>query len=103
MTITIYAKKRITKEGKTFYNYLARLTQKSTGEVITAQVKFREECGTPKPEKCPMLIEVPKTAANMSTRDFTDEFGDKKTAYTVWVSEWKQGAEFVDTSMDDYE
>lgn len=104
MNVTIFAKKRTNNEGKTFYNYLARMCQKSTGEIVTVQVKFREECGKPKADECPMIIEIPKTAANMSTREFKDEFGDAKTARTMWVSQWKKSeAEFVDRSMDDYE
>lgn len=104
MNVTIYAKNRTTKEGKPFYNYLTRMMQKSTGEIVTVQVKFREDCGSPKADQCPMIIEVPKGKANMSTREFKDEFGDTKIARTMWVSEWtKSKTEFVDNSMDDYE
>ena len=52
MQVTIFAKKRNTKEGKVFYTYLTKLTKKD-GTEVTASVKFRDECGSPKPDHCP--------------------------------------------------
>ena len=103
MEITIYAKKRTTAEGKTFFSYLSNLTRKD-GTVQTVSVKFRDECGSPKPEKCPMNIKFEKGAANLSTRNFTrEDTGEISLSYTLWVSRWEQGTPFVDHSLDDFE
>lgn len=103
MEVTIYAKKRTTNEGKTFFSYLATLTRKD-GTHQTVSVKFRDEAGTPKPEKCPMNITFNKNSANLATREFIrEDTGEIGTSYTLWVSGWEQGALFVDHSLDDYE
>lgn len=107
MEITIYAKKRTTREGKTFYNYLSRLNRRDeTGEIISqiVSVKFREDAGTPKPENCPMNIEFPKQTANLSSRNYTrEDTGETGKSYTLWISEWEPGTPFVDHSLDDFE
>ena len=103
MEITIYAKKRTTAEGKTFYSYLSTLTRKDGGKQ-TVSVKFRDDAGNPKPEHCPMNIKFEKGWANMSTSEFTrEDTGEIGTSFTLWVSRWEQGTPFVDHSLDDYE
>lgn len=103
MEITIYAKKRTTAEGKTFYSYLSTLTRKD-GTKQTVSVKFRDDAGNPKPEHCPMNITFEKSAANMATREFTHEAtGEVGLSYTLWVSRWENGTPFVDHSLDDFE
>lgn len=101
MTITIFAKKKNTTDGKTFYTYLATLKKKD-GTEQTVSVKFRDEAGTPKPEKCPMNIIIDKKNANLSKKDFVKDDGETYTSFTLWVSEWLQGAPYVDTSLDDF-
>lgn len=102
MNITVFAKKRTTEDGKkTFYNYLATLVKKD-GSEIKVSVKFREECGAPKPEKCPCNIIVDKGKANLSTREVTTNDGEIVTVYTLWVSEWKPGEEYKDHSLDEF-
>ena len=105
MNLTVFAKKRTTKEGKPFYTYLSTLTKKDGTELTTA-VKFRDECGAPRPETCPVNIIVPKDNANLSSRDFTrEDTGEKSKSYTLWVSSWELDAvnPFVDHSLDDFE
>ena len=103
MEITIYAKKRTTADGKTFYSYLSTLTRKD-GTKQTVSVKFRDDAGNPKPENCPMNIKFDRGAANMVTRDFTrEDTGETGISYTLWVSRWEHGAPFVDHSLDDFE
>ena len=83
MEITIYAKKRTTSEGKSFYSYLSNLTRKD-GTKQTVSVKFRDDCGNPKPENCPMNIKFDKSDANMATREFVrDDTGLVGTSYTL--------------------
>lgn len=103
MEIAIYAKKRTTKDGKLFYSYLSNLTRKD-GTTQTVAVKFRDECGSPKPEECPMNIEVEKEHMNLATSVFTrEDTGEPATSYKLWVSAWKPGSPWVDTSLDDFD
>lgn len=103
MEITIYAKKRTTSEGKSFYAYLSTLKKKDGAE-LTTSVKFRDEAGQPKPEKCPMNIKFDKRDANLSHREFTrEETGEIGLSHTLWISRWENGSEFVDHSLDDFE
>lgn len=103
MEITIYAKKRHASDGKTFYSYLSTLTRKD-GTKQTVSVKFRDEAGNPKPEKCPMNVKFDKGNANMTARAFTRrDTGEVGMSYTLWVSAWEPGAPFVDNSLDDFE
>lgn len=103
MEITIYAKKRTTAEGKLFFSYLSTLTRKD-GTRQTVSVKFRDECGSPRPENCPMNVKFDKGRANMATREFVrKDTGEVMTSYTLWVSAWEPGTPFVDHSLDDFE
>lgn len=103
MEITIFAKKRTSSEGKSFFSYLSTLTRKD-GTKQTVSVKFRDDCGNPKPEQCPMNVKFDKGNANISTREFVrEDTGEVGTSYTLWVSAWEPGAPFVDHSLDDFE
>ena len=108
MKVVIFAKKRTTKDGKPFTAYVTKLTKKD-GEEITAGVRFREECGSPKDTECPLYIEVEKENANMTTKTFesTDpETGEIKdvVSRTLWVTKWERSKEkYVDHSLDDFE
>lgn len=102
MEIAIYAKKRSTKDNKTFYSYLSTLTRKD-GTKQTVAVKFRDEAGNPKPENCPMNVKFDRKDANMATSDFVrKDTGEVATSYTLWVSRWEVGSPFVDRSLDDF-
>lgn len=103
MEITVFAKKRRTSEGKEFPSFIATLTRKD-GSAQTVQVKFREDCGTPKADKCPMNIKFDKRDANLSSRDYTrEDTGEVATSYTLWVNKWVEGAPYIDKSLDDFE
>ena len=102
MEITIFAKKRESKDGRKFNTYLTTLTKKS-GEQLTVSVKFREEAGNPDPKTCPCNIVVEKENLNMAQRNYTvEETGEVRVGYTLWVSSWKPGKPYVDHSMDEY-
>ena len=77
MKLAIFAKKLTSREGRPFAKYFTTLTKKS-GEEIMVQVKFREDCGAPKPEECPMNIVVDKTDCNYreKTSSYVDEDGN---------------------------
>lgn len=102
MEITIYAKKKQSRDGKTFYTYLSTLTRKD-GTQQTVQVKFRDEAGNPKPENCPMNIVIDKNDANLSSRDYVrEDTGETVRAFTLWVTQYAPGSKFVDHSLDDF-
>lgn len=101
MEISIFAKKRQTKEGKTFYTYLTTLTNRD-GVSVSAQVKFRESCAQPKPESCPRNIVFDKRDGNLSVREFTNEKGETVVSRTLWISAWDEGSPYEDHSLDDY-
>ena len=105
MQITVFAKKATTKEGKSFVRYISRPTKKN-GEEVTATVKFREECGAPSADNCPMNIMLTKADCNMSSRWYenTDENGEtvRRESKTLWVSNWTEGEPYVDHSMDEF-
>ena len=104
MNITIFAKKRKTADGRVFYSFISRLVNKTTGEEETFRVKFRDECGSPKADDCPCVIEVERGKINRVVEHYVDDkTGDDRTSQTLWISEWTKGGEYVDTSMDDYE
>ena len=101
--ITIFAKKRTTKDGKKFDTFITRLNKKD-GSTVTTSVKFPDE-NKPNPLECPMNIEVPKGKMNLSTRTITDEeTGAVIESRTLWVKEWeKSKTPYVDTSLDDFD
>ena len=101
MKFTIFSKKQTTKEGKTFYRFLATLTRKD-GTSQTVAVKFRDECGAPKPEKCPMNIIVDRGDANLSKKEFVKPNGDTVLSCTLWVSRWEMGDPYIDKSLDEF-
>lgn len=101
--ITIFAKRRISKEDKPFTTYLTTIPKKD-GTEQTMQVKFRQECGNPRAEYCPMNIIVDKDSVNISVKHYTNpDTGITTTSHTLWVSAWQQGSEYVDHSTDDYD
>ena len=112
MKLSVFAKRRQSQDtdSKTgaitlrdFWTYLTTLVNKSTGEVVPVQIKFRQACGAPEPQKCPMFIEVPKDKANLSWEKYVNEDGEEMQAAKMWVCEWSPAGEFVDHSLDDFE
>lgn len=105
MEITLFAKRRTTKEGKVFFQYLTTLTRKD-GTTNTVRVAFRDADGDnkpPKAETCPRNIIFEKNDANMATNKYTDaNTGEVKERQTLWLTRWEQGSEYVDHSMDEY-
>lgn len=101
MEITVFAKRRNSKDGKTFYQYITTLTKKD-GSTETMRVCFRN-VDPPKPDSCPRNIIVNRDNSNVALRHYTDpNTGELKSNRTLWVSVWGQGSEYVDHSLDDY-
>lgn len=102
MEITIFAKRRTSKDGRPFVNFLTTLTRKD-GTTQSMQVKFREDCGSPKAESCPMNITFKQEDANVSKRVFVrDDTGEQCEAFTLWISAWANGTPYVDHSLDEF-
>lgn len=102
--ITIFAKRRKTKEGnKTFTQYLTTMTTKE-GEERTMSVVFKEGCAAPKPDSCPCIIEFEKKDGNVSRRRYVrEDTGEDAYSYTLWLDAYKlTDKAYVDTSMDEY-
>lgn len=105
MEIAIFAKKRNTRDGKVFHQFLTTLTR-NDGTTETMRVAFRniDDNAMPKPESCPRNIRFDKTDANIAVSSYTDnETGEIKQRKTLWVSKWEPGQPYVDHSLDDYE
>lgn len=103
MEITIFAKKRMSKDNKPFAVYLTSLKRKD-GTELKASVGFTTKAFQPNPDECPINIVVDKKDANLNTSTYEDvETGALKTKYKLWVSKWERGSEYVDHSLDDFE
>lgn len=112
MKIAIFAKKRNVEEidaktGATvlrpFYTYLTTLVNKSTGEVLPVQVKFRQACGAPDPATCPCFINIDKQDANLSWEDYMNDEGETLKAAKMWVTKWTPAGAYVDHSLDEFD
>lgn len=102
MEITIYSKKRHRADGKDFYIYFSTLFRPD-GSNQPVTVKFRECCGNPKPEKCPMNITFEKKDANLHSHEFVrEDTGETGIQYTLWISDWTEGSPFIDHSLDEF-
>lgn len=111
MKITIYAKKRTTSEGKTFYNYLSKLTKKN-GEELPITVHFKMSAGMPDPNACPCVIEFSKKDANLSKKERAYAKTDVVTGEVtegihidnqLWLSNWNMIGEAEDHSLDEFD
>jgi len=111
MELTVFAKKRTSKDGKVFFNFITRITNKRTGEVETMSVRFRDPCPVPNAALCPQNIVVNREDCNISTKSITRKGKDEETGEdvardvttkTLWVTAWEHGSAYVDHSMDDY-
>lgn len=103
MEITIFAKKRQTRDGKKyFFSYLTTLKKKD-GSPCTCAVKFAAPAENPDPLLCPMNIVVDKSECHMVIEPYTNErTGEVKDSYRLWVKNYKPGSPYVDHSMDDF-
>lgn len=105
MKIAIFAKRKTKNDEKKtpFYIYLSSLTNKETGEIMPVRVKFRDECGKPDPNKCPMFISFDKKNANLQLETYVTDEGEERTVRNLWIAKWSNAGEYVDTSLDEFE
>lgn len=111
MKATIYAKKRTTRDGKTFYVYLSKL-MKNDGTETPVTVHFKQSANLPKPDSCPCVIEFDRKTANLSKKErhfaktdvVTGEVYEETTIDNqLWLSEYRIcDGEYVDNSLDDF-
>lgn len=103
MEITVFAKERKTKEGRAFTSYVTKLLNKSTGEIETMTVKFRQACGSPDAKDCPCNIEIAKSDCNVQEQSYTrEDTGETMIGKSLWVNSWAMGSEYIDHSTDEY-
>lgn len=101
MTLTIFAKKRKTKDGKEFPIFITRMTKKDGSELV-ANIQF-VDCDKPKPNACPLNIDVEKTDANLTCRTVTTDDGNVYENNTLWVKAYSESKEaYVDHSLDEF-
>lgn len=103
MEISIFAKKRITADGKkSFFSYLTTLVRRD-GTPCTCVVKFVQPAEAPDPLDCPCNIVVTKDDCNMTQESYTDKkSGEVRTSYKLWIKKYSAGSPYVDHSMDDF-
>lgn len=102
MFLTIFAKKRTSKENKLFYTYLTQLKKKDSDESVTVQVKFPDDI-KPNPLECPMNIEVEKKNANLQEKKVTTGSGEI-VSRILWVKDYNVSENpYEDSSLDDYD
>lgn len=97
MKITVFAKERTGKDNNKFLTYLSKLT-KTTGDEVTVQLKFSEECGRIKKENCPCIIEVETSDCSYSERKVVKD--DREIINRVlWINKYTKTDEvFIDNS-----
>lgn len=102
LKVTLFSKQQMRSDGRTFPKYLATLTR-TDGSTLTCQVRFKmDEKSKPDPASCPMNILVNRNKANLAKRALVDkDTGEVFDAFTLWVSEWREGEPYVDHSLDD--
>lgn len=103
MEITIFAKKRQTRDGKkSFFTYLTTLVKKD-GSPVTCAVKFAAPADPPDPLSCPLNIIVAKDDCNMVIEPYTnDKTGETRDSFRLWVKNYVIGSPYIDHSMDDF-
>ena len=103
MEITIYAKKRQTRDGKkSFFSYLTTLKKKD-GSPCTCAVKFATPAENPDPLSCPLNIVIKKEYCNMVVEPYTnDKTGEVRDSYRLWIKDYSIGSPYVDHSMDEF-
>lgn len=111
MKITLFAKKRTTKEGKQFAVYLSTLT-KNDGTNVPVTVHFKQSAGLPNPDKCPCVVEFDRKTANLSKKErhfaktdvVTGEMYEETAVDNqLWLSAYSiLDGEYVDNSLDDF-
>lgn len=101
LKITVFSKKCKTKDGKTFYKNVAKLTKKD-GTEIYVNVMLPEDDKL-KADECPIIIEVDKANANLSTERDTAEDGTVYERHTLWIKKYTRSKEkYVDKSLDEF-
>ena len=99
MKVTVFAKKKQTKEGRPFTAYVGRMTKKD-GTEQAMSVKFKD-CEPP--VVCPCNLEFDKQNGNISITSYPTEDGKIGESRTLWLSAWMKGEPYVDHSLDDFE
>ena len=112
MKLNVFAKKGKSKDGHEFPIFLTTLYKKD-GSELKASIKFRQDAPQLDAKKCPCVIDVAKTDANLVISQIKDpETGDflydlstgiVKESRTLWVSNFTYVGPYIDHSLDDFD
>lgn len=105
MKITLFAKKRTTREGKPFSVYVSKLQKKDgTEQYVTVKYSGDDPAKDFRADLCPLIIDVDRASANLSRKKHTDDEGNEYESFTLWVKDYTLSTEkYVDHSLDDFE
>lgn len=99
MRVTVFSKKKTTKEGKAFETYFGTL-QKKDGTEMTTEIKFRDSVDMP--DNFPSVLVTDVRNCNLSHKKKIEDDGTFKTFPVLWVAAADQWEEYVDRSLDDF-
>lgn len=105
MKITLFAKKRITREGKPFNVFVSKLQKKDgTEQYVTVKYCGDDPAKDFRTDLGPLIIDVDRASANLSCKKHTDDEGNEYESFTLWVKDYTLSTEkYVDHSLDDFE
>lgn len=106
MRINVFKKTKTTKKGKKFDVYLSKLTNKTTGEIMSVQVKYVGQAQTDIENsniKYPLTLDFDKANANLSTEEITTDSGETFIRNKLWVTKLNKIEQYVDDSLTDFD
>ena len=106
MKINVFKKTKTTKKGKKFDIYLSRLTNKTTGEIMSVQVKYVGQAQTDIENSnvdYPITIDFDKTNANLSTEVIETDSDETFFRNNLWITKLNKIEQYVDDSLTDFE
>lgn len=106
MKINVFKKTKTTKKGKKFDIYLSKLTNKTTGEIVNAQVKFVGQAQTDIENsniKYPLTLDFDKANANLSFEEIATDSGETFIRNNLWITKLNKIEQYVDDSLTDFE
>ena len=104
MKTTIFAKRVKSHDGKSFVTFVTNLERKD-GSMQYMRVMYsgKDRNKLFDSDVCPLVIEFKREDANVSAKTYTDNSGEERKSYTLWLKDYKVSDEkFVDHSLDDF-
>ena len=104
MKTTIFAKRVKSHDGKSFVTFVTQLERKDGSKQYMRVMYYgRDRNKSFDSDVCPLMIEFNREDANVSSKTYTDNSGEERKSYTLWLKDYKVSDEkFVDHSLDDF-